>query len=130
MLQATQFLVDLDIFAVAAVTNENGSFRPHLPNNDIVCKTFSRGDILEEARPLSEVRFISDSNAVSAVANTPPPRGHTSQEKLSILKGIHERMSQWDVPASRRAEYVRLLAEFEDTISADQEDRLYRRDSA
>ena len=31
-------------------------------------------------------------------------------------------MNQSDVPASRRAEYVRLLAEFEDTISADQDD--------
>ena len=96
LLKPTQFLADLDIFAVAAVTNENGSFRPHLPNNDIVCKTFLRGDILGEARPLAEVKFISDSDAVCAVANTPPPRPHTSQEKLSILKGIHERMNQSD----------------------------------
>ena len=93
-----------------------------MPNNDIVCKTFLRGDILGEARPLAEVKFISDTDAVCAMATTPRPRQHTSVEKLSILKGIHERLNQSDVPASRKAEYVRLLAEFEDTISADQED--------
>ena len=74
LLKPTQFLADLDIFAIAAVTNENGSFRPHLPNNDVVCKTFLRGDILGEARPLAEVKFISDTDTVFTVANTPPPK--------------------------------------------------------
>ena len=71
LLQATQFIADLELFSVAATPNDNGSFKPHMPNNDTVCKAFSRGDILGEARPLLKVRFISDEEAVSAVANTP-----------------------------------------------------------
>ena len=88
----------------------------------MVCKSFARGDILGTARPLSEVRFITDSDAVNEVASTPKPQQHSSAEKLHILKGINECMSSYDAPPEYRAQYVRLLAEFEDTFSASQDD--------
>ena len=103
LLKSTQFLAGLELFSIAVTSNENGSFRPHLPNNDTVCKVFSRGDILGSAQPLAEVRFITDSQAVQEVASTPPPREHTSAEKLSILKGIHERMNSSDVPYDKKS---------------------------
>ena len=56
------------------------------------------------------------------VASTPKSRQHSNAEKLHILKGINERLSNSDAPPEYRAEYVRLLAEFEDTFSADQDD--------
>ena len=79
-------------------------------------------DILGEARPLSEVRFISDSEAVNAVASTPKPRQHSNAEKLHILKGIKEHMNCSEAPQEYSTEYVRLLVEFKDTFSADQDD--------
>ena len=111
----------MELFAVAATSNENGSFKPHMPNNDVVCKQFSRGDILGEARCLANVRFISDAEAVDAVATTPAPRAHTAAEKLPI-KGIHERLAVSDVQQHQKADYVRLLSEFEDTFSANSDD--------
>ena len=35
---------------------------------------------------------------------------------------IHERLNSSGIPSSQHTDYVRLLAEFEDTISADQDD--------
>ena len=75
--------------------------------------------MLGVARPLAEVCFISDAEAVSAVANTPVPRPHSAAEKLTVLKGIHERINASDVPQNRQVDYVWLLSEFEDTFSAD-----------
>ena len=89
-----------------------------MPNNDTVFKSFARGHILGTARPLSEIRFITDSEAVNAVASTPKPRQHS----IHILKGINERMSNSDASPEYRAEYLPLLAEFKDTFSADQDD--------
>ena len=107
LLQPAQFLADLVLFAIAATSNENGSFKPHMPNNDTVCKTFERGDILGHARPLSGVKFISDTEAVSSVATTPPPREHSKEEKLKILKGIHEAINKSNVPPPRVTSRVR-----------------------
>ena len=97
-------MADIELFAVAATSNENDSFKPHMPNNDVVCKQFSRGDILGEARRLADVRFISDAEAVSAVATTPAPLAHTAAEKLHIIKGIHERLAASDVQQQQKAD--------------------------
>ena len=71
LLVSSQFLADMELFAVAATSNENGSFKPHMPNNDVICKQFSRGDILGEARRLTDVRFISDA---CLLYTSPSPR--------------------------------------------------------
>ena len=41
LLVLSQFFADMELFDVAATSNENGSFKPHMPNNDVVCKQFS-----------------------------------------------------------------------------------------
>ena len=66
-------------------------------------------DIVGTARPLSDVRFISDDEVVNMVTNTPKPRPHTSGEKLNIVKGIHEQLKDSNILPHLKPEYVRHL---------------------
>ena len=118
--QHLQFLADIDALTVAMVTSEAGTFSPHLPNADVVCRTFSRGDIIGHAYGLADVNFIADHAAVSAVsASTPKPRPHTPEERRSIRLRLQERLAHSEVPYSVRADYMAMLDEYDDVFSAD-----------
>ena len=123
LLQPRQFLADVGLFTLVAASNENGSFKPHMPNNGTECQRFERGDIIGTAQPLASVEFVTDERAqIKIEATTPKPRKHTFEEVRKIQKGISKAVDKSDAPESYRREYKQLLSEFEDTISASQED--------
>ena len=118
--QHLQFLADIDALTVAMVTSEAGTFSPHLPNADVVGRTFHRGDIIGHAYGLADVNFISDHAAVSSVsASTPKPRAHTPEERRSIRLRLQERLDHSGVPYAVRADYMAMLDKYDDVFSAD-----------
>ena len=86
ILASRQFIAAIDGMSFAFESSDNGAFSPHLPNADVVGKTFERGDIIGYADSLSAFVFPTNSEAVAAVeATTPVPRAHTQEEKRICL---------------------------------------------
>ena len=119
------FLADFEgLMAFAITSSDDGAFKPHMPNADMVCRQFSRGDIIGTAHPLDDVSFLVDEDhVVGAVqANTPPPKPHNREERKKIYADVGETIQKSDIPAEHRLQYMKLLCSYEDVFSVDKLD--------
>ena len=104
-------------------SSDNGAFSPHLPNADVIGKTFERGDIIGYADSLSAFVFPTNSEAVAAVeATTPVPRPHSQEEKRIISDKLYSQVTDSCLSSSNKRKLHDLLMSFEDTFSADKMD--------
>ena len=110
ILASRQFIAAIDGMSFAFESSDNGAFSPHLPNADVVGKTFERGDIIGYADSLSAFVFPTNSEAVAAVeATTPIPRKHSQEEKRIISDKLYTQVKESCLSAPNKRKLHDLL---------------------
>ena len=119
LLLSREFVADADGLCAAIRSSPNGSFYLFVPNSSPSPLNLQRGHRLGTAHNLSDFHFLTNSSFASAVqATTPPPRPHSSTERINIRQQLIQAISSSEIPSSQRDKYLRLLISFQDVFSS------------